>query len=325
MIMAALVESMFSVKETPWHQQGEVLKDYPTTEVAYEKSGLNWTVEKVPLMYNYKDEMHTSDEFALVRDKDGLPLGYCKEGYEIFQNKDGFEWCRPLVETDLWKYETAGSLRNGIVGWILLKQGEIELVHKDILKQYLLLTWAHDGSKTVQPMSTSIRVVCNNTLTAALNEATNRNRVKHTSKMIMKLEEIRKLYETTKEQFEHQKEIFSRMLDFKMSEGQINEYIDKVMENAFHITNLNDMEESKKKTISQNVRATLIDGAFNGTGTAELGIGNTMYGVFNGLEEAVEHSLGGKRVKDRGMNILFGTGRNIVDTAYNTALDLMVA
>lgn len=321
--MAALVESMFSVKEKPWHGQGEILADYPTTEEAYEKSGLNWTVNKIQMSYLFNGEQKMSEDFALVRDKDGTQLGTCKNGYEIFQNKDGFEWCRPLVETDLWKYETAGSLRNGIVGWILLKQGEIELVHKDILKQYLLLTWAHDGSKTVQPMSTSIRVVCNNTLTAALNEATNKNRVKHTSKMIMKLEEIRKLYETTKEQFEHQKEMFSMMLDFKMSEGMVNEYIDKIMANAFNITDLNNMKEGKKKTINQNIRATLIDGAFNGTGTAELGIGNTMYGVFNGIEEAVEHCLGGKRVKDRGMNILFGTGANIVDTAYNTALQMM--
>ena len=172
-------------------------------------------------------------------------------------------------------------------------------------------------------MSTSIRVVCNNTLTAALNEASHRTRVKHTAQMNMKLEEIRKLYEATKEQFDHQQEMFSRMLDFKMTEGTINEYIDKVMENAFDITNLDEMKDGKKKTINQKIRATLLDGAFNGTGTAELGIGNTMYGVFNGVEEAVEHSLGGNRVVDRGMNILFGTGRGIVDTAYNTSLQMM--
>lgn len=321
--MAALVESMFSVKEMPWHKQGEILTDYPTTEVAYDKSGLNWKVEKLPMSFNFNGEVKTSDDFALVRDKDGSQLGTCKKNYEIFQNLDGFEWCRPLVETDLWKYETAGSLRNGIVGWILLKQGEIELVHQDILKQYLLLTWAHDGSKTVQPMSTSIRVVCNNTLTMALNEATNKNRVKHTSKMVMKLEEIRKLYSVTKEQFEHQRDVLARMLDFSMTEGKINEYIDNVMVNAFKVSNLAEMEESKKKTINQNIRATLLDGAFNGTGTQELGIGNTMYGVFNGVEEAVEHSLGGKRVKDRGMNILFGTGHDIVDTAYHTAMNMI--
>ena len=323
--MAANVESMFSVKEIPWHQQGEILSDYPTTEEAYEKSGLNWEVQKIQMSYAFNGEQKMSSDFALVRDLDGSQLGTCKQGYEIFQNLDGFEWCRPLVETDLWKYETAGSLRNGVVGWILLKQGEIELVHQDVLKQYLLLTWAHDGSKPVQPMSTSIRVVCNNTLTAALNEASFRNRVKHTSKMIMKLEEIRKLYEATKEQFEHQKEMLARMLDFKMTEGKINEYIDNVMKNAFDIENLDEMKDGKKKTINQKIRATLIDGAFNGTGTAELGISNTMYGVFNGVEEAVEHSLGGKRVVDRGMNILFGTGRGIVDTAYNTSLQMMQA
>ena len=77
------------------------------------------------------------------------------------------------------------------------------------------------------------------------------------------------------------------------------------------------------KTTALKVKATLLDAAYNGSGQKLLVSVNTMYAVFNGIEEAVEHSLGGNRVKDRGYNILFGTGKQIVDTAYNTSLMTM--
>ena len=66
--MAANVESMFSVKQVPWHQQGEILEDYPTTDEAYVKSGLNWTVNKIQMSYNFNGEQKISSDFALVRD-----------------------------------------------------------------------------------------------------------------------------------------------------------------------------------------------------------------------------------------------------------------
>ena len=321
--MPAAVESMFSTKITPWHREGIVLEEYPNTDEAYINSGLNWSVEKSPLFYNVNGEYFKTDMFALIRDKDNKPLGSCKDAYKIFQNLDGFEWCRPLVESGMWKYESAGALRGGVIGWILLNQGEVELVKNDKLEQYLLLTWSHDGSKCIQALPTSIRVVCNNTLTQALNTAVFKNKVRHSEKMTMKLEEIKKMYSESKETFAHQNEVFSKMLDFKMTEGMISEYVDNVLNNAYGVKNVDEMEESRGKTTALKVKATLLDAAYNGSGTKELGIGNTMYAVFNGIEEAVEHSLGGNRVKDRGYNILFGTGKQIVDTAYNTSLMTM--
>ena len=321
--MAAEVESMFSTKAVPWHGEGKVLENYPNTTEAYCESGLNWNVEKLPMFFKRGDESIETDNFALVRDTDNFALGSCKGSYNIFQNKDAFEWCRPLVETGMWKYETAGALKHGVIGWILLNQGEVEIVHNDKLKQYLLLTWSHDGSKCVQAMPTSIRVVCNNTLTQALNTAVFKDKVRHSAKMHMKLEEIKKMYSESQETFKVQNEVFNKMLDFKMTDGMIEQYIDKVMDKAYGKTNIAEEKDGKAKTIALTTNATLIDAAYNGSGTKELGIGNTMYAVFNGIEEAVEHSLGGNRVKDRGYNILFGGGKSIVDTAYNAALETM--
>ena len=110
-----------------------------------------------------------------------------------------------------------------------------------------------------------------------------------------------------------------------MSDAMIEGYVDKVMANAYGKSDLENEKDGKAKTIALTTKATLMDAAYNGSGTKELGIGNTMYAVFNGIEEAIEHSLGGNRVKDRGYNILFGTGKAVADKAYNTAIEFMAA
>ena len=111
----------------------------------------------------------------------------------------GFEWCRPLL------LKVVCGNMNLLVHCVvvllvgfLLNQGEVELVKNDKLEQYLLLTWSHDGSKCIQALPTSIRVVCNNTLTQALNTAVFKNKVRHSEKMTMKLEEIKKMYSESK-------------------------------------------------------------------------------------------------------------------------------
>ena len=44
-IMSANVETMFSVRETPWHGLGRIVMDAPASREALELAGLNWQVE----------------------------------------------------------------------------------------------------------------------------------------------------------------------------------------------------------------------------------------------------------------------------------------
>ena len=42
--MSANVESMFSVREKPWHGLGKVIVDAPNSEEAIRLAGLDWNV-----------------------------------------------------------------------------------------------------------------------------------------------------------------------------------------------------------------------------------------------------------------------------------------
>ena len=58
--MSANVETMFSVRETPWHGLGRIVMDAPASREALELAGLNWQVESRNI-YSGRSEEHTSE------------------------------------------------------------------------------------------------------------------------------------------------------------------------------------------------------------------------------------------------------------------------
>ena len=49
--MPANVETMFSVRETPWHGLGRIIMDAPASREALELAGLDWQVESRNIYY----------------------------------------------------------------------------------------------------------------------------------------------------------------------------------------------------------------------------------------------------------------------------------
>lgn len=322
--MASEFESGMFVKEEAWHKQGVVVETAPNTDEAYELSGLNWEVELLPAYCKINGNDVATGEFAIVRDKDNAIFGSVGERYVPYQNKSAFDWCKPLTDTDFFKMESAGSLKGGRICWALLKADEAEVVANDTLKNYLLITWSHDGSKSVQVTPTTIRVVCNNTLQMALHSSKEIRKVRHTANIIPRLEEVRKIYEATANAFKAQQDAFKVLLDKKIETPE--EYVDRILQEILGAPkDLNSMKEGRGKTILLNTRELLLNNAVNGSGIVEQGIGNTLYGAFNGISEAIEHSLGGNRVKDRGYNVLFGNGKDYIDKAFDIAYQMATA
>lgn len=322
--MAHEFESGMFVKEEAWHKLGMVVETAPNTDEAYELSGLNWEVNLLPAYCKINGNDVATGEYAIVRDKDNSIFGNVGERYVPYQNKSAFDWCKPLTDTDFFKMESAGSLKGGRICWALLKADEAEVVKNDTLKNYLLITWSHDGSKSVQVTPTTIRVVCNNTLQMALSASGEIRKVRHTANIIPRLEEVRKMHEATANAFKAQQDAFKVLLDKKIETPE--EYIDRIIREVFGAPDdLNSMKEGRGKTILLNTRELLLDSAVNGSGIAEQGIGNTLYGAFNGVSEAIEHSIGGNRVKDRGYNVLFGNGKDYIGKVFDIAYQMATA
>lgn len=324
--MAHLVETMMSANAVvPWHKLGNILDGYPTVEEAYEKSGLDWKVVKQPLFVQGQDGFSEVPCFGIIRDSDNEFLGACSDRYQLFQNSEAFDWCKPLVESGEWRIETAGALKRGQVCWILLSQGSVSILPQDKLNQYLLLTFAHDGKTAVRLGLTSVRVVCNNTLTQALNlDGKFLQKFMHNSALTLRLEDAKALYSESARKFNQQVECFGKLADRELQKSEIDDFIYEVALDSHKITeedDLEDMSEKRKKSLDRTIEQ-INWFRENGLGQKELKLENNLWGVFNAVEAWTEKARQGKRVQDRGYDILFGRGKQIVDKAFGYAMSI---
>lgn len=296
-------ESGMFVRQPAWHEKGTVLEDYPDCWEGFVASGLNWNVEKRRLVLPGNERnpnAYDADIYALVRETDDKQLGYVSDKYEMYQNEQAFRWMEPLVDSGMWKIETAGSLREGRQCWALLRQGDIEIVPNDIMKEYLLFTWSHDGGlpNIIQP--TMIRVVCNNTLQSSLSKG-GFTRIIHRTNMVPKMDFMQNLFTKSEDSFKTQTEIFRRLLDVTLTDG----IIEKLCEEFYDADA--DAGERSKKIADEKVEFAKMQCFYNASGLLDLGIKNTAYGVFNALSEVNEHYFVTDRA-DIGNHTLQGVG-----------------
>lgn len=195
--MTANIETMFSVREKPWHyemtkQVTKLIQEAPTSAEALRLAGLDWRVEPKPIYTEtnglFGRAMTPIPGFvANTRDSDGAVLGVVTDAYKIVQNTDAFAFTDNIIGGDV-RYETAGSLAGGKRIWLLARLPETEIVG-DKVEQYLVFTNTFDGSGSVRVSCTPIRVVCQNTLNVALSTAKRSWSIRHTANIETRMKE----------------------------------------------------------------------------------------------------------------------------------------
>src|SRR6187549_740059 len=191
--------SFFSVREKAWHGLGQVVQDYPTSKEAIHFAGLNYTVEKRKLFTlsseNVNPEIEVPDFYATLRTDTNDVLGVVGKDYEVMQNEDAFSFFDAIVGGDDGiQYETAGALGKGERIFITAKLPDyIKVGSDDLIEKYLFLTTSHDGFGSIMAAFTPVRIVCNNTLNAALRNHSNSIKIRHTANAKDRLEEAHKV------------------------------------------------------------------------------------------------------------------------------------
>lgn len=225
--MAANVESMFYVgRQMPWHNLGTSVMDAPTSEQALRLAGLDWTVKPEPIYLG--NGMKIEDSVANVRDKDGSVLGVVGNRYQIVQNTEAFEFTDSLLGEGV-RYETAGSLRNGKIIWLLAKTPEKYNVLGEKVEPYVCFTNSHDGSGAVKVIMTPVRVVCNNTLNMALKSAKRTWSVRHTISINGKLNEAKTTLELADQYMKETQNLFEELYKVKTGDLTVKRFIDNVV------------------------------------------------------------------------------------------------
>jgi len=157
---------------TPWHGLGQALTPDADIDTWTREAGLGYTVLESPVLYNSpaaSDLQEWPNRKVLHRSDTGAPLAVVSDGYQVVQPGQVMDFFRDLVDNNGFRMETAGALSDGKRVWALASVGDAApVLDRDLVKPYLLLGTSYDGTMATVAKFTAIRVVCNNTITAAV-------------------------------------------------------------------------------------------------------------------------------------------------------------
>ena len=223
--------AFFSTKQPAWHGLGTIVQDYPTSKQAIGFAGLDYKVVKAPLFAKGADPLISfavPEQYATMRTDNNAVFGVVGKDYQIVQNADAFAFFDAIVGGgDGIMYETAGALGSGERIFITAKlPGYIRVGNgNDVTEKYIFLTTSHDGSGSITAAFTPVRIVCQNTLNAALRSASNVVRIRHTAGAKERLEQAHKvmgLADTLSVQLEG---IFNNWAEVKIQDNDVKKLI----------------------------------------------------------------------------------------------------
>jgi len=281
--------SFFSVKEKAWHGLGQIVQDYPTSTEAIKFAGLDYEVEKQKL-YTQRNEYENPqivvpDYYATLRTDTNQVLGVVGKDYKVIQNIDAFSFFDTIVGGDGIQYETAGVLGKGERIFITAKlPNYIKVGSDDLIEQYLFLTTSHDGFGSITAAFTPIRIVCNNTLNAALRNHSNAFKIRHTANAKERLEEAHKLMGITNQLGNELEEIFNQWAKIRITDSEVKKLIQMALvPNKEVLQNIQAGKEGELSTCFKN----MADAAFEYSMTNESQQLETTKGSLFGAYNAV--------------------------------------
>ena len=304
--MAANVETMFYVRETPWHGLGTRVMEAPGSEDALELAGLNWKVRQEPI---YTDNNLLIPGYkANVRDLDDKVLGVVTDRYKVVQNDEAFAFTDGLLGEGV-RYETAGALLDGRKVWILARMPREFIINGEQISPYLVFSNTHDGSGAIKVAVTPIRVVCNNTLNLALSKAKRSWSMVHTGDVQGKMEEAKQTLFMAEKYMSRLGREFENLRKIELTDRQVMDYIKLLLpyeneDNSLHVRNINRLREDMQKRY------------FDAPDLKD--VGNNAYRFVNAVSDFATHSEPIRRTKNFKENLFSRTveGNPLIDKAY---------
>lgn len=166
--MSHEVESMAWAHEVPWHGLGNRVEGSITVDEMLVAAGLDWEVKQHECWAEVNGQRVSVGRKALVRQSDGKILSVTGESWKPLQNRDALEFFREYTNAGGATLETAGALHGGRIVWGLARVATgFTLPGGDSVKGYILLVSPHEVGKAITVRTTSVRVVCANTLALA--------------------------------------------------------------------------------------------------------------------------------------------------------------
>lgn len=326
----------YLVKGAPFRFKGAInVEDCHSSAEVMEKANLAWSVEKCEMYANMPSNIDISvgveedtfienttngprmlrkcqNAYGIYRTDLNIPLGLVKERYEPVQNLDAFKFFDTAIGKNEAIWQTAGSFGYGERIFVSAKLPDTILVNGDPVDNYLVFTNSHDGSSGVKILFTPIRVICQNTLNAAIRTAQNYVSFRHTQSVHKNIDIAHEILGITRKQIEIVNEAYNAMNKVKVNDTKAIELMANVIFSEAELNRLkqtnhtpiqvaqryyyaiNDAELSTQKV---NILTKMVDYYHSGPGQKEIiGTGWGVYGAITGYYSNIDNTEKEKRM-----------------------------
>ena len=305
--------------ESAWHGMGVVTDGTLPAREAFETAQALFTVEKRELFYPTEpgDEGRTlpfyqpSGSFAVVRTDTQALLGVVSKQYEIVQNDSLLrmaEFIREEVDMDCVIVLSDGAK---VCFTATLRGAETDIVPGDTVKRRIVGYLGHDGKTGCGAKFTNIRVVCQNTLTAALRESGAHSSITHKNGANNNFDTLINSIDVARQDFITECDLMREFSQFSITSTQFNDFVDEVY-------NIDEGQAFRKRD--------KITAAMNRGYGVEFSPG-TLWTALNAITQVETSTRGTTAAKGRAQFArgTFGAGAQISKRAFALASDLVTA
>ena len=301
--------------QTPWHNLAKEVDPNKTLCENAIEHGMDWTM-RMDQMYRVnrggEGMIEVPNRFALVREDTNFVTGVASGDYKLYANMLGYASLDSLVATGMATPNTMGTLRGGAIVWGLLeiKVPDEDVIPGDKIKRYILFSWGNDGKIGIALGYTDVRCVCSNTIHAAWSSSLSKLiRMAHRGQVETNVDNVVKTMDIAAADFKATIEDYKKMANTPINQADLRRYVKTVMQ----------LEEKDTNKRASN----LIDHVSNLalTGIGNKGIGDTVWGAFNGLTQWLSHEAG-RNSDNRFASLWFGANSNMLKRAHAEALKL---
>jgi phage/plasmid-like protein (TIGR03299 family) len=252
------------------------------------------------------------DKVVLFRSDTKDALGVVSDSYKVVQPREVLEFFRDWATAGGMTIESAGVLFGGKRYFATAKLADGVCVdgYSDKVVPYALLSTSADGSLATEARWTTVRVVCNNTLSMARG---GKAAVRVTHRSEFKPEEVRGVMETANEEFKAFMDTARVLSGIKVARPLAEDL-------CVHLFKGNSTDTDKVRETRGFIRVMeLFNGAARGA-TLETAQ-ETAWGWLNAVTEYADHHIRAHSDENRTASALWGQG----DTLKNRAVELALA
>jgi phage/plasmid-like protein (TIGR03299 family) len=347
----------------PWHGLGFEVPEGATGAEMLNIAGLNWQVETrslgMPTTNGKAFTLALPDSYrVVVRQDNDTVFQVASKLWKPVQNQEIVDFFREYCEAGNATMETVGALKGGGIIWALArlngasdtKIGNGKNGKGDEVRGYMILATAHDGSLPTIGVPTQTRVVCWNTMRAALHigasgkagkKQVNEFRMIHTAKFDeRKREEARKTMGMAIEQIAAVNEVANDLSKARIDEEGRLQFVERLLLNKGDLLQTIVQEQQPASILDAAVNATvgmtrearekrvgfvgraILDAIVNSPGANLPSAKDTWWGALNGCTFYADHAAKTFSESNRVYNAWFGKNDTLKSDALNLAIEM---